>query len=132
MQSIESIRRLPIAALALAVALFAAAPVAGAGEADVVAVKVSRSSTGAYDFDVTVRSNDKGWDYYADALEVLTPDGKTLLMRRVLLHPHEDEQPFTRGVHGVTVRAGLGKVMVRARIKPKGYDGATMIVDLPR
>lgn len=101
-----------------------------AGEADVVDVKVRRSAPGVYDFDVTVRSADRGWDYYADAFEVLTPEGR-LLGRRVLLHPHETEQPFTRDLYGVRTPAGVREVVVRARHKPKGYDGTSMRVRLP-
>lgn len=101
-----------------------------AGEADVVDVKVRRNSSGTYDFDITVRSVDKGWDHYADAFEVLGPDGK-VLGRRVLLHPHETEQPFTRDLYGVRVPAGVTHVTVRARHKPKGYDGIVQRVALP-
>jgi hypothetical protein len=57
-----------------------------AGEADVIDVKVRSAGGGAYDFDVTIRSNDTGWEHYADAFEVLAPDG-TLLGQRILLHP---------------------------------------------
>jgi len=49
----------------------------------------------------------------------------------VLLHPHETEQPFTRDLYGVRVPAGVTEVTVRARHKPKRYDGATMRVKLP-
>jgi hypothetical protein len=52
--------------------------------------------------DVTVRSADRGWDYYADAFEVLSPDG-TVLGRRELLHPHENEQPFRRELQGLKI-----------------------------
>ena len=107
------------------------AQTAFAGEADVVDVKVRRNSSGTFDFDVTVKSVDKGWDYYADAFEVLDADGK-VLGRRVLLHPHETEQPFTRELYGVKVPAGVTHVTVRARHKPRGYDGETMRVRLPR
>ncbi len=107
-----------------------AASHANAGEADVVDVKVRRSAPGVYDFDVTVRSVDKGWEYYADAFEVLAPDGK-LLARRELLHPHETEQPFTRDLYGVRVPSGIAEVVVRARHKPKGYEGASVRVRLP-
>ncbi len=107
------------------------AQAAFAGEADVVDVKVRRSSSGTYDFDVTVKSVDKGWDYYADAFEVLGPDGK-VLGRRILYHPHETEQPFTRDLYGVRIPAGVTQVTVRARHKPKGYDGETKQVTLPR
>jgi len=115
-----------LAFLLLAVTAFAAR----AGEADVVEVKVRRSAPGVYDFDITVRSVDKGWAYYADAFEVLAPDGK-LLGRRELLHPHETEQPFTRDLYGVRVPAGIAMVVVRARHKPKGYDGKSVKVKLP-
>jgi hypothetical protein len=116
--------------LVLAVAAGAAATVA-AGEADIVDAKVRRSAAGVYDFDVTIRSVDKGWDYYADSFEVLTPDGR-LLGQRELLHPHETEQPFTRELYGVRIPASVTEVLVRARHKPRGYDGATRILKLPR
>jgi hypothetical protein len=101
-----------------------------AGEADVIDVKVRRNSSGTYDFDITVRSVDKGWNYYADAFEVLGPDGK-VLGRRALLHPHETEQPFTRDLYGVSIPAGVTHVTARARHKPKGYDGKVQRVALP-
>ncbi|MDA1117716.1 MAG: hypothetical protein O2979_06850 [Proteobacteria bacterium] len=116
-------------ALVLAGLLFAQAALAG--EADVVDVKVRRNASGTYDFDVAVKSVDKGWSHYADAFEVLAPDG-TLLGRRVLLHPHETEQPFTRELYGVKIPGGITRVTVRARHKPKGYDGKTMSIALPR
>ena len=106
------------------------AAVALAGEADVVAVKPTRESNGTWRFDVTVKSNDRGWDYYADAFEVLTPKG-VLLGRRILFHPHETEQPFTRELSGVKIPPEVNKVVVRARHKPRGYDGATMTIELP-
>jgi hypothetical protein len=108
-----------------------AASAAVAGEADVIDVKVRRTAPGVYDFDVTVKSVDKGWNHYADAFEVLGPDAK-VLGRRVLLHPHETEQPFTRDLYGVKIPAGVTQVTVRARHKPKGYDGRTMTVRLPQ
>ena len=104
---------------------------AWAGEADVVDVKVRRVSPGVYNFDVTVKSNDTGWSHYADAFEVLGPDGQ-VLGRRILFHPHETEQPFTRDLYGVKIPAGVTEVTVRARHKPKGYDGLTRKVVLPR
>jgi hypothetical protein len=101
-----------------------------AGEADVIDVEVRSAGGNTYDFDVTIRSNDTGWEHYADAFEVLAPDG-TLLGQRILMHPHVDEQPFTRDLHGVEIPQGIGQVIIRARHKPKGYDGETMTVDLP-
>jgi hypothetical protein len=100
-----------------------------AGEADVVDVKVRAAAPRVCDFDVTVRSVDKGWNYYADAFEVLAPDGR-VLGRRELLHPHESEQPFTRDLHGVRIPPGIEEVIVRARHKPTGYGGVAKKVRL--
>ena len=86
--------RLIIAALA---GLLGSAP-GIAGEADVISAKVRKTAAGVYNFDVTIRSNDKGWKYYCDRFEVLTLNGK-LLGSRTLFHPHETEQPFTRNLY---------------------------------
>ena len=101
-----------------------------AGEADVEGVEVSRSSDGSYRFDVTVRHADTGWDHYADAWDVVAPDG-TVLGTRTLLHPHENEQPFTRSLSGVEIPAGVTEVTVRAHDNVDGYGGAEMVVTLP-
>lgn len=58
------------------------------------------------------------------------PDG-TVPGTRVLLHPHEDEQPFTRSPPGVSVPAGVDRVTVRAHDLVHGYGGAEMLVPLP-
>ena len=102
---------------------------ASAGEADVVAVEVARLAPGVWRFDVSVRHADAGWDHYADRWEVLAPDG-TELARRVLLHPHDDEQPFTRGLPRVEVPEGLASARVRAHDSVHGYGGAEMTVRL--
>jgi len=114
----------------LAIVFLACASSAWAGEADVIGAKVAKSSGGTYDFDVTIRSNDRGWDYCCDRFEVLGPDGKVLGVR-TLYHPHETEQPFTRELYGVKIPAGLRQVRIRARHKPRGYDGETLVVTLP-
>lgn len=102
---------------------------ARAGEADVIGAVAHRTAKGVYDIDVTVRSRDTGWDRYADRIEVLAPDG-TILAVRVLEHPHEDEQPFTRDVNQVKVPTGVDKVTIRARFKPIGFDGTVFSLSL--
>ncbi len=101
-----------------------------AGEADVVRVKVTQQSNGDYSFQVTVRHNDEGWDHYADAWNVGGEDG-TIYSTRVLAHPHENEQPFTRGKSGVNIPEGVKSVIVRAHDKVHGYGGKTKEVVLP-
>jgi len=89
-------------------------------KANVTAVGVSGSPS-AYQFTVTVSSPDKGCNQYADWWEVLTEDGK-LIYRRMLLHSHVDEQPFTRS--GGPVAIGPDTVAwVRAHMRPGGYGG---------
>jgi hypothetical protein len=112
----------------IAIALLAGG--AQAGEADVVDVQVTRAGDGSYRFDVTVRHADTGWDHYADAFEVVAPDG-TVLGTRTLLHPHVDEQPFTRSLSGLEIPAGIGEVTVRAHDSVDAYGGAEMTVALP-
>jgi len=101
-----------------------------AGEADVVGVKARAGGGGTYSFDISVRHGDTGWKHYADKWDVLAPDG-TVLGTRVLFHPHESEQPFTRSLSGVRVPAGLKQVTVRAHDLVHEYGGKTMTVELP-
>ena len=107
--------------------LFASAALAG--DADVVGVRVTRQGPATYAFAVTVRSRDTGWARYADLLEAVGADGR-VLATRVLVHPHDDEQPFTRDIEDVRV-PGAASVVVRVHFKPSGYGGLTKTFILP-
>ena len=74
----------------------------------------------SYTFAVTVKSPDTGCDRYADWWEVVTPEGE-LIYRRVLLHSHVDEQPFTRTGGTVAIKPEQ-KVVVRVHMSPDGYS----------
>lgn len=100
-----------------------------AGEADVVDVRATKSG-GSYRFDVTVRHADEGWDHYANAWDVVGPDG-TVLGTRVLAHPHDTEQPFTRSLGGVKIPAGVDEVTIRAHDSVHKYGGREFTVKLP-
>lgn len=102
-----------------------------AGEADVVAVDAQREPAGTFRFSVTIRHADEGWDHYADGWEVVAPDG-TVLGRRVLLHPHVNEQPFTRALSGVVISDDIETVTIRAHDSVHGEGGATMQVAIPK
>lgn len=91
--------------------------------ADVVSVQVS-GSEGAYQFSVQVSSPDTGCDQYADWWEVLTDRGE-LVYRRVLLHSHVGEQPFTRSGGPVDIQAD-SVVWVRAHMNNGGYGGQAL------
>ena len=88
-----------------------------------------RAEPGGWRFDVTVSHGDTGWDDYADGWRVVAEDG-TVLGTRELLHPHEDEQPFSRSLTGVAIPAGRGRVYVEARTKVEGWGSARFPVDL--
>ncbi len=122
------IARKLLASLAIFSALTATAI---AGKADVIDVKIEKQSGGTYSFDVTVKSDDTGWDKYADKWDVLGPDGKVLGTRE-LLHPHDDEQPFTRSLGDVKIPAEVTTVTLRAHDKVEGYGGKEMTVEVPR
>ncbi len=102
-----------------------------AGGADVLAVEVTRADDGTYAFAVTVRHDDTGWDHYADRWEVLGPNGK-VLATRVLLHPHVDEQPFTRPLTGIAIPRSIRRVRVRAHDKVHGYGEMEQEITLPQ
>lgn len=123
-------RRCLLAPILMISALVLALPVL-AGKADVVEVKVRKTGNGIYAFDVTVRHADAGWSHYADKWDILAPDGR-VLGSRVLLHPHDDEQPFTRSLDDVRIPAGIGEVTVRAHDKKHGYGGKALKVKLPQ
>ncbi|RMF03704.1 MAG: hypothetical protein D6768_05245, partial [Chloroflexi bacterium] len=97
--------------------------------AHVIFVRATRSNGGAWRFDVTVRHNDEGWDHYADLWQVLAPDG-SILGERVLLHPHDTEQPFTRSQSGIQIPQEITQVTVRAKCTVHGFGGQEITVDL--
>lgn len=98
-----------------------------ASPTEVVKVRFAKSGS-EWDVSVTLRHGDTGWDHYANLWVVETLDGKEI-GRRVLFHPHEQEQPFTRSQR-IKVPAGTSKVRVRAGDKPHGMDSNTVVVDL--
>jgi hypothetical protein len=101
-----------------------------AGKADVIEVRVDSEGSNTYRFEVTIRSDDTGWEKYADKWEVVSPDG-TVLGTRVLAHPHETEQPFTRDLSGVKIPATVKEVRIRAHDSVEGYGGAEVTAKIP-
>ena len=56
------------------------------------------------------------------------PDGE-ILGTRILLHPHVDEQPFTRSLSGVVIPEDVTEVVVRSHNLISGY--APEVVTVP-
>ena len=102
-----------------------------AGPADVVNVEVKPDGAQSFHFSVSVRHNDEGWDHYANKWDVVAPDG-TSLATRILHHPHENEQPFTRSLGGIIIPDGITTVTVQAHDSVHGYGGKIITIQLPR
>ncbi|WP_417603873.1 hypothetical protein [Primorskyibacter flagellatus] len=104
--------------------LFVLLPIASLAQADaprIDAVEAEKSGMG-WRFSVTISHPDTGWDHYADGWEVVDADGNVLGYRE-LMHPHENEQPFTRSLSVVIVPDGVREVYVRARCSAEGWSG---------
>jgi hypothetical protein len=119
-------------------------PAEAQGNADVLfvrAVQTAGSSGGTeqgstWTFHVTVQHPDTGWADYADGWDVLISEGVVIKpdpdspFTRLLLHPHENEQPFTRSQSGIVIPPGETQVRVRAHDLVDGFGGREVIVDL--
>ena len=124
-------KNLAVLALLSGLAAVPMAPPARAGEADVVRAEARAEGGGVWRFRVTVAHGDSGWDHYADKWDVVAPGG-AVLGTRVLLHPHESEQPFTRSLGGVEIPENVAEVTLRAHDSVHGYGGKEVTVKLPR
>jgi hypothetical protein len=93
--------------------------------AHIFATTFQKTADTTYTVSATVRHNDTGWDNYADAFEVKGDNVQNGL--RVLAHPHETEQPFTRSQSGV-VASGL--VWIEAKDNVEGTPGSKIYLDL--
>jgi hypothetical protein len=106
------------------------------GNADVTHVRAVQAADGTWTFHVTVSHPDTGWEDYADGWDVVTPDGTALKpdpespFTRLLLHPHVEEQPFTRSQSGIVTPEDVTQVRVRAHDLVDGYGGREVTVDL--
>ena len=105
--------------------------------ADVLFVRaVKEKEPNSWTFHVTVQHLDTGWEDYADGWDVVLPDGKVIKpdpeapYTRLLLHPHDAEQPFTRSQTGILIPDGITIVQVRAHDLMNGFCGEEVKVDL--
>lgn len=100
-----------------------------AGSVVIENVQVTSRGAEQYNFSVTLRHDDTGWDHYANAWDVIDMEGN-VLGKRVLHHPHVNEQPFTRS-QVIHIPDGTSAVEVRAYDLVHGRSEQTYKVDLP-
>lgn len=115
--------------LLLPLILSAVGPPAFADE-PVIENAAARHSGGGWTFSVTLSHPDTGWEHYADGWRVLDMEGNELGLR-VLAHPHEQEQPFTRSLSGVQVPDSTNQVRIQARCLTDGWGEETYVLTLP-
>ncbi len=101
-----------------------------ANEPTIKYVEASKESFwGKRDFFVSVRHDDTGGEHYADGFEILSVSGE-IIRKRVLAHPHVDEQPVTRDARSVSLPDEATEVDVRAHDNVHGY-GPKVRVPIP-
>ncbi len=99
-----------------------------ADDATIEAVE-ARATGKTWSFAVTIRHADTGWDDYADGWRVVAGDGTEYGFRE-LLHPHVDEQPFTRSLGNVAIPEGTETVFIEARTLTDGWGTQRFDVSL--
>jgi hypothetical protein len=113
-------------------------PSIGLADADVTFVRAQLATDGSWTFTVTIAHPDTGWEDYADGWDVVGPDGivykqsQAEPFTRLLLHPHTEEQPFTRAQSGLVIPSDVVEVTVRAHDLVHGYGGRTILVVLTK
>lgn len=99
--------------------------------AQVQQVDAVQSKNGSWCFNTQVRHNDQGWDHYANEWQVTDLQGNVLASRK-LLHPHDDEQPFTRNLCNIKFADDIKQVVVSAKCNLHETTGQHVVVDLTK
>ncbi len=98
---------------------------------DVVDATATRSDDGTWTIAATLSSPYDSPERYADAWQVLGPDG-TQYGERFLTHDHANEQPFTRSESGIEIPDSVDVVTIQGRDQVSGWGGETFELTLER
>ncbi|MGY9045875.1 hypothetical protein P775_01735 [Puniceibacterium antarcticum] len=99
-----------------------------ADEPEIVSAMADKVGMG-WRISVTLRHADTGWDHYADGWQIEDSAGHVITSRE-LLHPHLQEQPFTRSVSSVVVPDGVRELFVRAHCSVDGWGKDVYRIEL--
>ncbi len=113
----------------IAAILWLLAGLSSAGSVEIISARAEPDSHDRYRIQVTLRHADSGWDHYANAWRVWAPDG-TLLGERRLLHPHVDEQPFTRSLNGIAIGKNITYIEIEAEDSRHGISRQRLRIPL--
>lgn len=83
----------------------------------------------SWNISVTLKHKDTGWNHYANAWQVVDVHNK-LLGKRVLLHPHVNEQPFTRSLYSVKIPANVKVIFIEGIDSVHGLSPDRLRIDL--
>lgn len=111
--------------------LFTSTSVASWADPAIIDNVETERSGATWTFSVTLSHADTGWDDYADGWRILLEDA-TEVGYRELLHPHVNEQPFTRSLTRVQIPEEAEVVFVQARTNKGGWGEALFTVELSR
>ena len=100
-----------------------------ANEVEVVNIKATQEKDKTWNFNVTLKHADQGWDHYANEWQIIGPNNK-ILGTRTLYHPHVNEQPFTRSLGGIKIPKGLKVVRVIAKDTVHGLSHKAAEIEL--
>lgn len=103
---------------------------ANANQAEIVDARLENQGA-TWTARVTIRHADTGWEHFADGWRIVDAKGN-VLGHRTLYHPHENEQPFTRGLSGFTIPANLKEVYIESHDKVHGWNPRKFKVILNR
>ena len=97
--------------------------------AHVLGTRWQQTDADTYTVHATVRHDDNGWDNYANIFQVVPVGDSSQVSNgvRELLHPHDNEQPFTRSQRGVQA---VGQVRVEAADNVEGWGGTVIELSL--
>jgi len=100
-----------------------------ASEATVVAVEMTEQAPQSWQVAVSVLHDDSGWEHYADKWRVLDEQG-LVLAERILLHPHIEEQPFTRSLDVVEIPKTTAVVYIEVHDTKSAWASQRVELDL--
>jgi hypothetical protein len=102
-----------------------------ANDVEILAAALIHQSQGEYMVNVKLQHQDTGWEHYADAWRVIDNEGN-VLGTRTLLHPHVNEQPFTRALNNVKINDSLTTLYIEAHDKVHGWSKQKLEIDLTK
>lgn len=117
--------------LLISALLLATSKITTANEVKIIQANLIYQNHGQYLINVKLQHQDTGWDHYADEWRIVDAQGN-ILGSRVLLHPHIDEQPFTRALSNVKLDQNLTTIFIEAHDKKHGWSKQKLKLDLTK